>query len=188
MAWRHPYATSTREQNTLGCGEKRSKVPVDNILTARVASEEPPMTEVVVVEEAATPQRSDERVSGGLRVDAHVAVEVTGLAEAEETQLALVGLLPGVDPQVLRQRGGVAEGLFAHPTTVGSLAGVCAHVRGDGGGLRELAVADGTSEGLLPTVGPDVGREVGRLTERLVAVVTPEEETVFKPEEDSHYS
>ena len=53
---------------------------------------------------------------GGRRVHPHVAVEVARLGEAESAEAALVGLLAGVDPQVLRQRARVGKGLLALPT------------------------------------------------------------------------
>lgn len=48
-------------------------------------------------------------------VHAHVPVQVAALREAQQAQLALVGLLAAVDPQVLREGAAVREGLLAQP-------------------------------------------------------------------------
>lgn len=106
-------------------------------------------------------------------MDSHVAIQVPRLTKSEETQFTLVGLFPGVDPQVLGEGGRVAESFFAHPAAVGTLAGVRAHVRGDRRRLGEAAVADGTPEGLFAAVCPHVRRQVGRLAEGFVALVAP---------------
>ena len=45
----------------------------------------------------------------------HVAVQIARLGEAEAAEAALVGLLAGMDPQVLRQRARVGKGLLALP-------------------------------------------------------------------------
>lgn len=105
----------------------------------------------------------------GIAVDPHVSVEITGLREPQETDLALVGLLPGMDAQMFRQRRTVGEGLLAHPAAVRSFPGVGPHVRRHRRALREPPVADCAAERLLPAVRPDVGRQVGRLREGLVA-------------------
>lgn len=106
-------------------------------------------------------------------VHAHVPVQVAGLREPEQAQLALVRLFARVDPQVFGERGRVAERLLAQPAPVRPLARVGAHVRGDGRRLREPAVAYLAPERFLAGVRAHVRRQVGRLAERFVAIVAP---------------
>ena len=46
----------------------------------------------------------------------HVTIQIARLGEPEAAKAALVGFLPGVNPQVLRQRARIGEGLLALPT------------------------------------------------------------------------
>lgn len=106
-------------------------------------------------------------------VHAHVPVQVAGLREPEQAQLALVRLFARVYPQVFGERGRVAERFLAQPAPVRSLARVGAHVRGDGRRLREPAIAYLAPERFFAGMRAHVCRQVGRLAERFVAIVAP---------------
>lgn len=64
-------------------------------------------------------------------MNAHMAIEIAGLTETKETQLALVWLLAGVNAQVFRECRRVGEGLLAHATPIGTFTRVGAHVSRD---------------------------------------------------------
>ena len=92
-----------------------------------------------------------------------MSVEVAGLREAQQADLALVGLLAGVDAQVLGERRAVGERLLAEPAAVRALSGVRPEVGRHRRALRETALADRAAERLVAAVCPDVRRQVGRL-------------------------
>lgn len=63
-------------------------------------------------------------------MDSHVSVEVSRLREPQKTEVALIGLLSRVDPQVFGQSRAVGEGLLARAATVRPFARMRPHMSG----------------------------------------------------------
>ncbi len=92
-----------------------------------------------------------------------MSVEVAGLGESEEADVARVGLFPTVDADVFGQSGAVGERLVAQSAPVRSGSSVCPHVRRHRRALTEPSVAYLAFERLVPIVCPQMSRQVGRL-------------------------